>query len=51
MRPDLTWGIQAPGEAEAELAKLNEMGYIHGILTEDSDAFVFGARCVIRTTG
>ncbi|KAJ6464723.1 PIN domain-like protein [Mycena vulgaris] len=41
----------APGEAEAELAKLNALGYIDGILTEDSDAFVFGAQCVIRTTG
>ncbi|KAF7374677.1 Flap endonuclease GEN 1 [Mycena sanguinolenta] len=42
---------EAPGEAEAELAKLNQLGYIHGILTENSDAFVFGAHCVIRTTG
>ncbi|KAJ7603607.1 PIN domain-like protein, partial [Mycena polygramma] len=42
---------EAPAEAEAELAKLNALGYIDGIITEDSDAFVFGAQCVIRTTG
>ena len=39
---------QAPCEAEAELALLNCQGYIDVILTEDSDAFVFGARSVIR---
>ncbi|KAJ7919447.1 hypothetical protein B0H13DRAFT_2320430 [Mycena leptocephala] len=42
---------QAPGEAEAELAQLNENGEIDGIITEDSDAFLFGAQCVIRTQG
>ncbi|KAJ7864359.1 PIN domain-like protein, partial [Mycena leptocephala] len=41
----------APGEAEAELAQLNELGQIDGILTEDSDAFLFGAQLVIRTLG
>ncbi|KAF8202062.1 PIN domain-like protein, partial [Mycena galopus ATCC 62051] len=41
----------APGEAEAELARLNAADKIDGILTEDSDAFVFGARLVIRTLG
>ncbi|KAJ7721300.1 XPG I-region-domain-containing protein [Mycena metata] len=40
----------APGEAEAELAQLNRNGEIDGIITEDSDALVFGARCVIRAT-
>ncbi|KAF8057160.1 PIN domain-like protein [Lyophyllum atratum] len=38
----------APGEAEAELAKLNSSGYLDAIITSDSDAFVFGAQCVIR---
>ncbi|KAF8834705.1 PIN domain-like protein [Paxillus ammoniavirescens] len=38
----------APGEAEAELAKLNRNGVIDGVLTEDSDAVVFGAEMVIR---
>ncbi|KAJ7731539.1 PIN domain-like protein [Mycena metata] len=42
---------EAPGEAEAELAQLNANGTIDAILTEDSDAFVFGALCVIRTVG
>ncbi|KAJ7653778.1 hypothetical protein B0H17DRAFT_957288, partial [Mycena rosella] len=36
----------APGEAEAELAKLNECGGIDGIITEDSDTLVFGAPSV-----
>ncbi|KAJ3562539.1 hypothetical protein NP233_g9507 [Leucocoprinus birnbaumii] len=38
----------APGEAEAELAYLNEIGTIDGILTDDGDSFLFGARTVIR---
>ncbi|KAJ7629822.1 PIN domain-like protein, partial [Mycena rosella] len=38
-------------KAEAELGQLSECGKIDGIITEDSDAFVFGARCVIRTLG
>ncbi|KAJ7817629.1 hypothetical protein B0H14DRAFT_2166141, partial [Mycena olivaceomarginata] len=41
----------APGEAEAELVRLNEEGGIDGILTEESDAFIFGAQFVIRTLG
>lgn len=39
---------QAAGEAEAELAKMNELGVIDAVLTEDSDALVFGAQVVIR---
>ncbi|KAK7059553.1 hypothetical protein R3P38DRAFT_3522772 [Favolaschia claudopus] len=34
----------APGEAEAQLAWLNDQGYIDGVLTEDSDALIFGAQ-------
>ncbi|KAK7014508.1 hypothetical protein R3P38DRAFT_3277089 [Favolaschia claudopus] len=41
----------APGEAEAQLAWLNQQGYIDAVLTEDSDALIFGAQCVIRTRG
>ncbi|KAF9223262.1 PIN domain-like protein, partial [Gyrodon lividus] len=37
----------APGEAEAELAKLNQNGVIDGVLTKDSDTVVFGAETVI----
>lgn len=43
-----THGLQAPGEAEAELAYLNRIGRIDAIMTEDSDVFVFGATCVLR---
>ncbi|KDR70577.1 hypothetical protein GALMADRAFT_46237, partial [Galerina marginata CBS 339.88] len=39
---------QAPGEGEAELAKLNASGFIDAVLSTDSDSFVFGAQCVIR---
>ncbi|KAJ7181888.1 PIN domain-like protein, partial [Mycena filopes] len=37
----------APGEAEAELAHLNASGRIDAVITEDSDAFLFGAHFVI----
>ncbi|KAM6489713.1 PIN domain-like protein [Amanita muscaria] len=40
---------QAPGEAEAELAQLNAAGIIDAVLTDDSDAFLFGATHVIRS--
>jgi holliday junction resolvase YEN1 len=40
--------VQAPGEAEAELAHLNCIGAVDAVLTGDSDAFVFGAMTVIR---
>jgi len=39
---------QAPGEAEAELAYLNRIGVIDGILSDDVDTFLFGALTVIR---
>ncbi|KAG6836525.1 hypothetical protein H0H93_007134 [Arthromyces matolae] len=39
---------QAPGEAEAELARLNSEGLIDAIITDDSDSLVFGAKRVIR---
>ncbi|KAG6853937.1 hypothetical protein H0H87_008181, partial [Tephrocybe sp. NHM501043] len=40
----------APGEAEAELATLNARGYIDAVITDDVDAFIFGANTVIRTS-
>ncbi|KAI0031029.1 PIN domain-like protein, partial [Vararia minispora EC-137] len=40
--------IQAPGEAEAELAYLNTVGQIDAVLSDDVDTFVFGGRMVIR---
>ncbi|KIM45153.1 hypothetical protein M413DRAFT_441836 [Hebeloma cylindrosporum] len=39
---------EAPGEAEAELASLNQKGYIDAILTDDCDAFIFGAQTIIK---
>ncbi|KAF5312047.1 hypothetical protein D9619_002515 [Psilocybe cf. subviscida] len=38
----------APGEAEAELAALNERGMVDVILTGDCDAFVFGANTTVK---
>jgi len=43
--------IEAPGEAEAELAYLNRVGAIDAILSEDVDAFLFGAKVVLRSMG
>ncbi|THU79783.1 PIN domain-like protein, partial [Dendrothele bispora CBS 962.96] len=39
---------QAPGEAEAELARMNQAGFIDAVLMDDSDVLLFGARLVIR---
>ncbi|KAI0065376.1 PIN domain-like protein [Artomyces pyxidatus] len=38
----------APGEAEAELAYLNDIGVIDAILSDDVDNFLFGAKMVVR---
>ncbi|KAJ3849439.1 PIN domain-like protein [Lentinula lateritia] len=37
----------AKGDAEAELAHLNNQGIIDAVLTKDSDIFPFGAQCVL----
>ncbi|KAJ3858741.1 PIN domain-like protein, partial [Lentinula novae-zelandiae] len=37
----------ARGDAEAELAHLNNQGIIDAVLTKDSDVFPFGAQCVL----
>ncbi|KAI0790623.1 PIN domain-like protein [Abortiporus biennis] len=39
---------RAPREAEAELALLNKIGSIDTVMTEDSDAFVFSAKTILR---
>ncbi|EPS93780.1 hypothetical protein FOMPIDRAFT_21306, partial [Fomitopsis schrenkii] len=39
----------APGETEAELAYLNQLGFIDGVMTDNSDALLIGARTVIQT--
>ncbi|KIJ11021.1 hypothetical protein PAXINDRAFT_85124, partial [Paxillus involutus ATCC 200175] len=41
---------QAPGEAEAQLALMNKDGVINAVMTDDSDAFVFGAPTVLRNS-
>ncbi|KAI0733784.1 PIN domain-like protein [Fomitopsis betulina] len=38
----------APGEAEAELAYMDSVALIDGVMTDDSDALMFGAQTVIR---
>ncbi|CAH1395881.1 unnamed protein product [Nezara viridula] len=40
--------IQGPGEAEAYCAHLNRLGIVDGIITQDSDVFLYGAREVFR---
>ncbi|KLT40444.1 PIN domain-like protein [Cutaneotrichosporon oleaginosum] len=38
----------APGEAEAELAIMNRQGKIDAVLSDDVDALLFGAKCLLR---
>ncbi|KAK0492214.1 hypothetical protein EDD18DRAFT_1108972 [Armillaria luteobubalina] len=40
--------LLAPGEAEAELAMLSNLHKIDAVMSEDFDALLFGAQCVIR---
>ncbi|XP_074141505.1 flap endonuclease GEN homolog 1 isoform X2 [Sminthopsis crassicaudata] len=40
--------VQAAGEAEAMCAYLNAHGYVDGCLTDDGDAFLYGAQTVYR---
>ncbi|EAU91346.2 hypothetical protein CC1G_07381 [Coprinopsis cinerea okayama7 len=39
---------EAPGEAEAELGHLNNLGIIDAIMSDDCDSFIFGAKVVIK---
>ncbi|KAI3925725.1 hypothetical protein MKX01_003284 [Papaver californicum] len=41
--------LKAKGEAEALCAKLNSEGHVDACITADSDAFLFGAKCVIKS--
>ncbi|KAL4069254.1 PIN domain-like protein [Scleroderma citrinum] len=44
-----TWH-EAPGKAEAELAKLNAVGIIDAVFSDDSDILLFGAPCMIQSS-
>lgn len=40
--------LRAKGEAEALCAQLNSEGHVDACITVDSDAFLFGAKCIIK---
>nr|GEV62864.1 flap endonuclease GEN-like 1 [Tanacetum cinerariifolium] len=41
--------LKASGEAEGLCAQLNRDGYVDACITSDSDAFLFGAKCIIKS--
>ncbi|KAG1799486.1 PIN domain-like protein, partial [Suillus plorans] len=45
-----TQWITAAGEAEVQLALMNNAGIVDAVMMDDSDVFVFGAKTVIRNS-
>ncbi|KAK6920208.1 XPG-I domain [Dillenia turbinata] len=41
--------LKAKGEAEALCAQLNRDGFVDACVTADSDAFLYGAKCVVKS--
>ncbi|KAL7280544.1 hypothetical protein ACG7TL_004963 [Trametes sanguinea] len=41
--------LEAAGEAEAELCRMNQLGVIDAVMTEDSDALIHGAKVILRS--
>ena len=40
--------LKSRGEAEAFCALLNSVGMVHGVLTDDTDALLYGASTVFK---
>lgn len=41
-------GYQAPGDARAELGRLNEIEIIYGVISDDLDMLLYGVNLIIE---